>query len=209
MRTIEYSDGDLAACTGRGRDLAHHYDLQFIGSGDPQRHVDNLIVLYCTYLGRPAPRLVVSNIPFNQSQVYSMFVARDSDGNVDIVTARDLNPCWDRFVTAKELFHAILDAEEFRNMRLDEHVEDALVGWSAPQRSVVSEGLAEFAAMEFLFPLIARRKELAREGVKDFRAIAVRYRIPQFKVEQYLSEDYMERLGRIHDETSEPVRLVA
>ena len=202
MRNLDYSDVDLSNCISLARDMGHHYTLRFLGADEPQRHVDHLITLYCDYLRRPAPRLLVSDVNYEKSAIYSMSVATDDQDNFDIVTAQGLNHCWDRFVTAKELFHAILDAEEFRSMKLDEHIEDALVGWSTPQRSVVSEGLAEFAAMEFLFPIEARRKVMAAQGPKDFRAIATLYRIPQVKVEQFLSEDYMQKLGQIHDSSA-------
>lgn len=205
MRNLDYSDDDLGSCLSRARDIGHHYSLRFLGAKEPQRHVDHLITLYCDYLGRPAPTLLVSDVSYEKSPIFSMSVAKDDKGNFDIVTAKGLNHCWDRFVTAKELFHAILDDEEFRSMKLDEHIEEALVGWSTPQRSVFSEGLAEFAAMEFLFPIEERRKVMAIHGAKDFRAIATLYRVPQVKVEQFLTEDYMAKLGRIHDDAALPI----
>lgn len=179
------------------KDIAHQYQLTFLGADDPQRHVDNLLSLYSGYLAKPVPNIYeAADIEHDESAVYSMAVMLNEE-DLDIVLVKGLNHCWRRFATAKEVFHAVLDREEFQSLDLGTLVEQVLTEFPNHDHpataAVQAEFLAEVATMEFLFPYAARLKELER-GILDFHSIALRYRIPRVKVERYLSQEYMNNL---------------
>lgn len=87
-------------------------------------------------------------------------------------------------------------------MNINEHLQSVLNDFPSedakPNRSVASEWLTEMATMEFLFPYEKRKSELSASahGQLNYRNIAQKYRIPQVKVERYLSAEYMENLGK-------------
>lgn len=195
---------DLSACLSKAKEVAHHYKLTTLAADDPQRQVDHLLGICQQYLHIQRPKLVVLDVPAANSAVYSMSIFKQ-DGSFDIAIASGLNHCWTRYAVCKEVFHAILDAEEFRNMNIAEHVESVCVEFliedAKPSRSVASEYLTEIAAMEFLFPYAEREKEIARAGGTslDYRGIAEKYRIPQVKIDKFLSNEFMRNLNQFKD----------
>ncbi len=144
------------------------------------------------------PSIVEVDIDFKSSPVYSAVIVKDA-GNVDIAIAKGLNFCWKRFVIAKEIFHGILDADEYHNMDVFSHLESVLASFpdSAHKTSPSAEAefLAEVATMEFFFPYEKRAEEMAvGPDVRNYQALALKYRIPLVKVERFLSDEYMDNL---------------
>lgn len=178
--------------------MADQYRLLALAHGDPQRSVDYLIDTYIRGFGKPAPSIVEVDIDFKNSPVYSAVIVKE-DGNVDIAIAKGLNFCWKRFVIAKEIFHGILDDDEYHNMDVYSHLESVLASFpDADQKaspSAESEFLAEVATMEFFFPFEKRVVEVQTPPeLRNYQAMAQKYRIPLVKVERFLSDEYMNNL---------------
>lgn len=121
-----------------------------------------------------------------------------SNESYTILLMAELNNCWKRFCICKELFHVLLDNPEIRETNLQEHVDDFFANGASESRtssqgSSQSEVVAEFAAMEFLFPY-AERKKVIDDGNFEFMEIASRYKIPRVYTEIYLSNYLMQIL---------------
>ena len=122
-------------------------------------------------------------------------------GSATILLAHHLNLCWRRFVRCKELFHIALNRDEYHNINLSNHIEKIVLCFpdddSNPEKSVQVELLAEFAAMEYLFPHEERVKILSKGelAAEDYKKIAEQYKIPLFFVERYLSREWVARLN--------------
>lgn len=183
-------------CLSKVSEITDQYTIRHIGSDDPRRSVSNLLETVRTYLGVQV-RLLELPLKRADSVVLGMFVMR-SDTSFDISYVQDLNRCWKRFVICKEAFHILLDQPEYRDMDLQGHVEALTLHFpnddSRPRASVALELVAEFAAMEFLFPHVRRTEERQRPGDRNLLAIAERYLVPQIFVERYLSTTWMETL---------------
>lgn len=188
---------DLEAAIAKAHEVSDHYDLTHISGGDPQRYMDYLLES-CTALGVGRVEMFEVDISFSTSAVYSMCVMQQ-DGTSHIVLAKELNQCWKRYCVCKELFHILIDKEEYRNLDVFSHTESVAVDFqlddSNPEPSVSAEFLAEVAAMEFLFPYAKREAILAGSKSPDFLNIAIQYRIPQILVDRYLSKNRMEPLA--------------
>ena len=174
------------------------YKLQYIGSDATKRSVDGLLELCRTYLKKKIEVSLHDDSALNH--LVQSFVLVKDDG-YEICLLGDLNNCWKRFALCKELFHIILDKEEFRNPSLEEHLEDFFGGIVEPEHqactlSAKAEYLAEFAAMEFLFPY-SERLVLHEDEKVDFSAVAERYKIPRYFAERYLTKRYMASFGNI------------
>ena len=78
-------------------------------------------------------------------------------------------------------------------MHLASHIADATSPIPNLTNQVASEFCAEFAAMEFLFPLSERERAIkAGNGTLNFGTIAARYGIPEFLVQKYCGEPAMD-----------------
>jgi hypothetical protein len=133
--------------------------------------------------------------------IYS-FIEVDSRGAYQIVLLDGMTNCWNRFCLCKELFHVVIDEPQSRSSSVIEHLADfrsSLIGADGRDSSV-NEILAEFAAMQFLFPY-AKRQKLADElkqresrgEVKSdiFQEFAVQLRIPRVLLEDYMGDYWM------------------
>jgi hypothetical protein len=196
-------EADLDYCLDKAREIAEQYKLYNIAGDDPLRAVDKLTKICRTYLEK---NIQVWELEINKddSPVLGSAILLKEENSYDICHVAGLNYCWQRFVTCKELFHAILDEEKYRKMNISEHVDEVTVAFpeidSTPGDSVIAEALAEIAAMEFLFPYECREREIAaRDGNIDCRAVAERFKVPLVFVEKYLSQPYMEALGQFKE----------
>jgi len=118
-----------------------------------------------------------------------------------IVIGSQSTNCWKRFALCKELFHVILDNESSRSINLQAHLQDftsSILGLDNDgNASSKNEVLAEFAAMEFLFPYAKRLEclvEIEKSADKKalYISIAEKFRIPRLLVEEYLSTTWIE-----------------
>lgn len=189
---------DLNHCLRKAAEIAEQYRLDNIASDDPQRNLESFVETVRRLLGVDV-RLLQLQIDKDDSAVYSACVMYE-DKHCDVLFVDGLNTCWRRYVVCKELFHIIIDLPEYRNMDIEQHVQELTVAFpdddSSPEKAAVAEFIAEIAAMEFLFPYQRRQQELERaKGVPDYLAIARKYRVPVLFVDRYLSPEWMRALG--------------
>lgn len=191
------TDAQLHTCISCAKNVKQQYTLAYLATDDPQQSVDYLVDLYSGALGKPRPVIVEVDIEAKNSPIYSSVFIK-ADGSIDIAIAKGLNFCQKRFVIAKELFHGLLDDDEYHNMDLFGHLNDVAASFpdrdATPGLPVASELLAEFAAMEFLFPYAKRVEELNMPGTPSFPGIALKYRVPLVQVEKYLTIEYIKNL---------------
>jgi hypothetical protein len=196
----------LAHCLDQANALSDQRRIYGIAADDPLRSVDQLTEICKTYL-RKKIRILELDIDKDDSPVFGSTILL-RDGSYDICHVKNLNYCWQRFVTCKELFHVVLDEVKYRRIAISDHVDEVTVAFpddnSRPNMSVVAEILAEIAAMEYLFPYKDREMEFAnKHGNIDCRAIADRYKVPLVYIEKYLSPPHMTALSIVssHPET--------
>lgn len=143
-----------------------------------------------------AVRVLISDLSEAAQSIKGHFVSKE-DGSYDVLLLRGLNFCWKRLVLCKELFHVLMDSEEYRNMALEEHIEGSVgvaITEIKPNNAVMSEILAEIAAMELLFPYAKRIEAIANKfKPKD---IAEKYKCPLLLIEKYLHPSNMQELKR-------------
>ena len=189
----------IRLCLDRADYMREQYKLYAMGDGNANPKDMNEFVRICQdELGY---NISLKSVPKDgQKSAIRAFYMRDEGGNYEIYVLQNLNTCWDAFVRCKELFHMLLDSEEFRRLDIYEHLKEVslkmTVASSEPSKPVVCEVLAEISAMEFLFPFEARKREKEQgNGSINYQAIAEYYRIPRKYVEWYMSDDMMEVLG--------------
>lgn len=191
---------DIRICLDKAREMGEHYVLYVLQRDFPRSVVD-LKWICEEYLHlRIRPRLLP--LPAAQSSIRGLYMSTP-DG-YEIYLLSGMNYCWNRFVFCKEMFHVLLDKDEYRNMQIYEHIEEVALKFpeprSHPSQAAVSELMAEIAAMEFLFPFKDRLLQLGGKPLDqvDSLAIAQLYKIPQYYVEKYLSQPWMEYIGAFH-----------
>jgi Zn-dependent peptidase ImmA (M78 family) len=183
----------------RACEVTREYKLRVLNADASERSVDGLIDVARHVLGKTI-HLKKLDIDKEDTSTWGACFAYDT--HYDVCTVDGLNYCWTRFIYCKEVFHAILDRDEYRNVSLCAHIDEAVSVFPDPEYSakpstaVMAEKLAEIAAMEFLFPYTRRKQELEKDGSVNYQTIAERYRVPLVLVERYLSAVYMEPLGK-------------
>lgn len=194
---------NLEAVIAKANEVNDHYILTHLTGNATQKYMD-YILDSCEKFGVRNVRMFEVDLPYVDSAVYSMCVMT-KDG-ADIVLAKGLNHCWQRYTICKELFHLLIDDEKYRNLDIFAHSEAVTISYSLddsrPDLGVAAEFLAEVAAMEFLFPY-AQREQQMRSGQPNYPAIAQQYRIPQLLVDRYLSPRLMSTLKEVSRRQSE------
>lgn len=114
-----------------------------------------------------------------------------------IVTARDLNECWTRFVYVKELMHVFTPANEASDTgeKFDSLLSDLSSPiLSSPSSQMLSEVDAFWMALAVLCPEARRleMKEAVRQNEADHYGIALELKIP----EQYVPRLFEERFEK-------------
>src|SRR5689334_19602597 len=108
------TNDELNYCLDKARDIAEQYKLYHIASDDPRRSVDKLMET-CRARLSVAIALRKLSIHKDESAVWGAYL-KEGDNRYTICYVDGLNYCWERFTVCKELFHVILDREEYRNM---------------------------------------------------------------------------------------------
>jgi Zn-dependent peptidase ImmA (M78 family) len=122
-------DAEIKYCLGKATEIAEQYVIQHIAADNPERSTENLKSTCEKYLGGESKIQVLEiEVQADTSAVLGAYIKK-SDTDFDICIARDLNYCWRRLVLAKELFHVILDKEEYRNMDLEAHVKEVTLAF--------------------------------------------------------------------------------
>jgi Zn-dependent peptidase ImmA (M78 family) len=171
-----------------------YYRIEHIGWDDPKRSIDHLKVTVEKFLEKKV-QLVLLPLNRDQTPVHGAFIMK-SETEFDIVYVDGLSPEWKRFVICKELFHVILDREDYRSIDLSEHIDAMIsafpIDGADPEFPVLAEFLAEIAAMEFLLPYAARYREL--EAGTPLADVATKYGVPLLFVERYMSSAWLDNL---------------
>lgn len=182
-------------CLRAARELQEHYSRYVLDGERPCKSMDDLIWIFRSYMDCELEINVLLE-PVPNSSVFGHYLKLQDKCVINVHPG--LAPEMTRFVTVKELFHVVLDEEACRTIKIEQHLAEVFATFpvpdSTPGFNVVSEILAEIAAMEFMFPYARRREEVAVDN-PDFRAIAEKYGIPQALVEQYMAQDFMDQLG--------------
>lgn len=190
---MRISLNDLRTCLAQAANIIEIYRLHYPHPDALPRSVDTLRDLLQTHEGKEV-NVLKSHLDAQKESVKGHYVAYDD--HYDVVILSGLNYCWERFVLCKELFHVVIDSDEYRNVHIGELVEEYTVSWPAdinPGPNVTNEMVAEICAMEFLFPYADRVGYISGSGY-DSGAIAERYRVPKVFIERYLSAAYMANL---------------
>lgn len=101
------------------------------------------------------------------------------------------------------MFHILLENPEYENYDLDQQITQTILEFPEIEQCspqvIQDEWLAEYAALEFLFPYQERKKilQMASDEMThiDYSEVAERYKIPKKLVEIYLTEGYMNSIG--------------
>jgi len=183
----------IQQCNAEIRAAIEEYKLFVLAADNQSKSVNMLLKLCCEKLGKKIELLEI-NASAEVKAIDGFYLAME-DGSYKIGIKEGLNNCWKRFVICKELFHVLFDNPEYVCDDLSTHIEDCVSDspvLSASPPSVQTEFLAEYAAMEFLFPF-ADRKALFDSGKPiDYGEIAQRYKVPRIYVERYLTPHRMQ-----------------
>ncbi len=157
-----------------------------LAGDDPTVSIDNLHRMIEQMYGI---KVVLKEIPVSTVHVVSI-VRRYHDGTAEIVLRSPLSDAEKRFAVAKELLHLVLDEREDWSTQAAETINGLIelqrleldgVSDHKPSPIVICEHLAEFAAIELLYPYEARpgiEKEVEASGRLSWATVALRYRLP-------------------------------
>ena len=197
---------ELANALDKSEIMREHYSAYVLNGNAYPRSVQDLLDIVRDYIEKDLYTYSLKGIRKGNS-IRGVFVAKDDC--YEIYLAGEPTLCKNRFVLCKEIFHVLLDEEPYRNMDIYGHLKEVMIAWpaarSVPSEPVVAEQMAECAAMEFLFPYSERLKQIEYYRDKpevDSLEIANYYKVPQYLVEIYLSDNFMETFGAFHSEVS-------
>lgn len=181
----------------KSREINEQFKLYSLDSENRVKPVDNLIKLCQEYLKKDI-KLYEHKIPHTGQPIRGFYLAYPD--YYEIVLLGEQNFCWRRLVLCKEIFHIILDDEEYQNKDIGRLIDEATITLpiykndADPILPMQAELFAEIAAMEFLFPYNERKSILNKSQSPDYMLIAEQYKIPRFLVEKYLSKSAMNSL---------------
>lgn len=167
------------------------YESKFVKTTEIS--VDSFTKICSDEIGKPIEINTLASLDASKFCIKGIEVAFNDHYEIWILEEKNL--CRRRFVTIKELFHVLLDCPEYRNFDFKNHTFETVtdgpqVGNSLP--SAQSEFFAEYAAMEFLFPLSHRKEIIKHQPNPNYLQIATQYRIPQIYVERCLAKTHMD-----------------
>lgn len=181
----------FSRCLGLARDLADHYKQTVLNGGATYKRMDELLKIIESYLSK---KVVVNQLVREKRSIRAVYFAM-KDGTYEVFLLAGMTEDEERFALCKELFHVVVDIEEYHSTDLYGHVYEVVATFpvenSSPSPSAQSEMLAELAAMEFMFPYEDRKAILSGGNNLDMAAIAARYGVPQPYAELYCSDEYM------------------
>jgi hypothetical protein len=184
---------ELKYCMERTNSLMSQYVMRYVDKNWPVRTVELLKRACQTDLGATVSTGTVDvAIPAKGSALKAFWIREN--GAFHICLTPGQNQCWKRFATCKELFHIIIDKEEYRTTDLLPHIGEMTTARpfsEAASPAVIAEHLAEIGAMEYLLPFSCRQAERASVVNGDYMPIAKKYLVPLIKVERFLSDEYM------------------
>jgi len=186
---------ELQQCIGKAKEISEAYQLLIpAGRGTSKRSIDVLVEV-CQESSGLLIEICKVDLDLADQWLYGACLLYQT--KAVILHAHYLNQCWERFTVCKELFHVVLDKDEYRTTDIYQHLEDIILAFpddnSTPTKPVMCEFLAEVAAMEFMLPYHDRAQIIA-SGQMSAMQVAQEYKIPCLLVERYLSKGFMEIL---------------
>ncbi|WP_187770665.1 ImmA/IrrE family metallo-endopeptidase [Cognatilysobacter lacus] len=167
------------------------YDQYVLQANGRPRTTDDLVWVATQIAGKKI-NLYQLDLDVSARNVEAVCFA-NQDGSFDIGILSGLTAEEERFVVCKEIFHALLDREECRNINLFEHVAstlDAQDDLAVPTRAAAAEELAVIGALEFIFPYSAREAIMAAaDGRIDAEQLAEQYSIPRRLIDTVFNDD--------------------
>lgn len=197
MRIIRQQITD---CIRAAQEADKLFSLHTRQNGDLDKSIDDFREFIATY-----GHVVVNDhkLSHEGQPVRGGMLAFDDRYEIFLLANQDTH--WKRFVEFKELFHVILDTLDkekiFRNSDFVKQVEQTLAAFpdmeNRAENCVAVEQLAEIAAMEFLIPFGRRQAmiNMINEGTETLEGIANKYKLPESKIDLYLSDNYMQHIG--------------
>src|SRR5262245_3354319 len=138
---------ELNNCIAKARELAEQY-RQYVMAGDGSyKSLDDAVWMCQEHLGKKIE--IREFVVTSERSVEGIFLYNEDEETYYIIVYvhPDLNPDHCRFIQFKELFHVLLDAERFRNMDVDGHIDESQscfsIEESKPTPRVVSEIITE------------------------------------------------------------------
>ena len=203
--TMEVKIDQVRYSIEKAREIKEIHRLHYLNSDASEKSLTNLLHLCQCYLGKTITAR--EHHMQHEGQPMRGFFLAFEDGHYEVVLMGGQNRCWKRLVLCKELFHVILDSDEYRDPLISRLIDNAAISFpdpkSRPDLPIVAEMLAEIAAMEYLFPFEDRkllRNKMSDGETVDFHAIAKRYGIPQVYVESSLKDKNMDLYSTIFSE---------
>ncbi|WP_426147191.1 ImmA/IrrE family metallo-endopeptidase [Polaromonas sp. DSR2-3-2] len=188
---MNISSHDLSCCINKAKEISEVYNSRSLNSSDPKRSLDLLTEVCTDSSGRPI-EIYKGDGDENDRWLYGTCLLYPEKSVV--LYAHYLNSCWERFTVCKELFHIVLDQDEYRTIDIFQHIQNIILAFpddeASPTKPVICEILAEIAAMEFMLPYL-RREQIIKVNGWSAMDIAQQYKIPCLLVEKYLSKHYM------------------
>ena len=189
------SHQNLSDCIRTAKNIADAYRLKVPNGHNASRRSLDVLLDVCVEACQHPIEIYKGDFDENDRWLYGACLL--AEDKAVVLYAHYLNSCWERFTVCKELFHVVLDKEEYRSMDIFQHIQNITLSFpddeSRPTGPVVCEFLAEVAAMEFLFPYAERKAILAANAMTPAE-VAEQYKVPCLMVEKYLSHDYMDKL---------------
>lgn len=183
---------EIRRCLDCARELREEYRATCLRGDATRKSIDQLRGLVERYCGK---KVSVQTLARHQASIKAFYFAM-ADGTYQIFLMSGMSDEEKRFAYCKELFHVVIDTEDYHNTNLYDHVYEVVATFpvtdSTPSPSAQSEKLAELAAMEFMFPYEDRKRILEQDSNPDAGRIASMYGVPQPYVELYCSEGYVE-----------------
>ena len=189
---------DLLFCLEMASQVSEAYDQYVLHPEGRPRSVDDMLWVCSEYLGKKISVFELDLAAEGRSVKAACFA--NEDGSFEIGVLSGLEEDELRFVLCKEIFHAMLERIECRNLNLYDHVASSIeaVVERLPNRAAEAEQLALIAAMEFLFPFATREAILGRTtGELDYAEMASRYNVPLRFVEEVFEDDNVELLRQV------------
>lgn len=197
MRIIKHQITD---CISAAQEVDRLFSLQSRQNGDFDRSIDDFRKFIATY-GSVAVN--DHRLSYEGQPIRGCMLAFDDRYEVFLLSNQDSH--WKRFVEFKELFHVILDVLDkeklFRNSDFVKQVEKTLAAFpdmeNRAENCVAVEQLAEIASMEFLIPFNRRQAiiDAISSGQETLESVGDKYKLPESKIDIYLSANYMEKIG--------------
>jgi Zn-dependent peptidase ImmA (M78 family) len=189
----------------KAKEVSDYYANECRSGNCDKRDVEELVCLARDYFNKNVSVFILNSVPQSARSrsvsdygIHAFYVA-NRDKSYEIYCYPNMPEESQRFAITKEVFHMMLDEEQYRTTNIYSHLANAAGPFADEDNQMSlpmeSEVMAEIAAIEFLYPFERRLKDYENP---DIDAICDHYGLPRYKVEQYLTEVTMTALKDSH-----------